>query len=341
MEQAVSRRKALRRSVLFWAAVGAAVFLLRNMLLSLLSTLLVSVMLMLLALPLSRVLEKKLPPGAAAAVSLLLLLGLVLGLLWGLIPPLLRQVAQLTSRLPAALEWAQGQLNRFTDGMAQRGIPLGNLQEEALTRATAALGHAASTIVSTLSQWSGSVSQWLLSPLMAFYLLRDRKQISVLLTLLLPMEYRVRGVRAAREMRRESLLYLRGQLLLSLAVGAMTAVALLLTRTPGAVLLGLLMGVLELVPYIGPVLAGFPAVLLSLQSGWTAALWTLLALCAVQQIEANFLSPRLLSGATSLHPLVVLLAIAAGGMLGGAVGMMLILPAVVCVRGAVRGWRCA
>ena len=107
----------------------------------------------------------------------------------------------------------------------------------------------------------------------------------------------------------------------------------------GALLLGLFMGVMELIPYIGPFIAGVPAVLLALQSGWTAALWTLLAICLVQQVEANLLSPRLLSGATRLHPLAVLLAIAFGGMAGGVVGMMAALPLVVCVRGAVRGWR--
>ena len=106
-----------------------------------------------------------------------------------------------------------------------------------------------------------------------------------------------------------------------------------------ALLLGLFMGVMELIPYIGPFIAGVPAVLLALQSGWTAALWTLLAICLVQQVEANLLSPRLLSGATRLHPLAVLLAIAFGGMAGGVVGMMAALPLVVCVRGAVRGWR--
>ena len=99
------------------------------------------------------------------------------------------------------------------------------------------------------------------------------------------------------------------------------------------------MGVMELIPYIGPFIAGVPAVLLALQSGWTAALWTLLAICLVQQVEANLLSPRLLSGATRLHPLAVLLAIAFGGMAGGVIGMMAALPLVVCVRGAVRGWR--
>ena len=90
---------------------------------------------------------------------------------------------------------------------------------------------------------------------------------------------------------------------------------------------------------MGPVIAGIPAVLLALQGGWVAALWTLGVLLLVQQIESGLLSPRFLSGATRLHPLAVLLAISAGGLLGGALGMVAALPVVVSLRGALRGWR--
>ena len=277
--------------------------------------------------------------GKAAAIALLTLLGAVLGMLWGLIPPLLRQSAQLMSRLPALLDSLRELLARWSAALEARGIPLGDMQAELFSRISAAAGQLAATLVSGIRRLTGSISQWLLAPLLSFYFLRDRKRLCLLLSLVLPVKYRARGIRAAREMRRESALYLRGQLILSLFVAAMTALALLLTRTPGALLLGLFMGVMELIPYIGPFIAGVPAVLLALQSGWTAALWTLLAICLVQQVEANLLSPRLLSGATRLHPLAVLLAIAFGGMAGGVIGMMAALPLVVCVRGAVRGWR--
>ena len=140
-------------------------------------------------------------------------------------------------------------------------------------------------------------------------------------------------------MRRETANFLRGQLLLSAFVGVLTAVGLLLTGTQGWLVLGLLMGVMELVPYIGPVIAGVPTVLLALQGGMARALWALGVLVAVQQLEGGLLSPRLLSGATKLHPVWVLLAISTGGMLGGAMGMLLALPVVVSLRGALRGLR--
>ena len=174
---------------------------------------------------------------------------------------------------------------------------------------------------------------------MSFYLLRDRRRIASWLTLLLPVKHRARGVRAAREMKRETAAFLRGQLILCAAVGSMTAAALALLRVPGWLLLGVLMGVLELVPYIGPVIAGVPAVLLALQAGWMRALWTLAALLVIQEAEGAVLSPRLVGDATALHPLAVLLLISAGGMLGGALGMVTVIPAVVSLRGALRGWR--
>ena len=67
--------------------------------------------------------------------------------------------------------------------------------------------------------------------------------------------------------------------------------------------------------------------------------WTLMVLWTVQQVEGSFLSPRLLSGATRLHPLTVLLAISAGGIFSGTLGMLLALPVVVSIRGAMRGLR--
>ena len=337
MEKATSRKR--WTAGLLLAGAAALVIALRPLIAAMLSLLAVAGLLMLLALPLCRALEKRMPAGAAAAVALLTLLAAALLLLTGLIPPILRQSALLMSRLPALLADAQTLLARWSDALEARGIPAGDMQAALFARISSAAGQLATSLVQWIRRLSGSVSQWLLAPLLSFYLLRDRKRLGTLLSLLLPVQYRARGIRAAREMRRESALYLRGQLLLSLFVAAMTALALLLTRTPAALLLGLLMGVMELIPYIGPFIAGVPAVLLALQSGWTAALWTLLAICLVQQVEANLLSPRLLSGATRLHPLTVLLAIAFGGMAGGAVGMMLVLPMIVCVRGAVRGWR--
>lgn len=334
-----------RRIVWPWqAAVGAlaalaAGLLLRHVLWALLKQLTAAALLMLLALPLCRWMERRWPPSVSAALALGLLAALLLVTALTLVPPTVRQFQQLMEALPAAVAWGQERLEALEAWLAERHISLLPIRDELFGEISSRAG----VWVRSLAGWMGraahSVSQVMLAPLLAFYLLRDRQRIADGLTLLVPVRCRSRAVRAAREMRRETAGFLRGQLLLSLLVGALTALALLVARTPGWLLLGVFMGVMELVPYIGPLIAGVPAVLLAMQGGLARALWTLGALVLVQQLEGTFLSPRLLSGATRLHPISVLLAISAGGMLGGAVGMVLVIPLLVSARGALRGWK--
>jgi predicted PurR-regulated permease PerM len=134
--------------------------------------------------------------------------------------------------------------------------------------------------------------------------------------------------------------FLRGQLLLGSAMAVVTAVVDTAIGLPYAWALGLLAGVMELVPNIGPFLAGIPAVLIALIQGssfiplgnfWfavlVAGLYTIL-----QLIENNFFVPRILGRTLNLHPLAVLIAILAGGQLGGILGVLLAAPTLATFR---------
>lgn len=291
------------------------------------------------ALPLCRVLEKRLSPSLAATGAFLVLSLLGAGLLLLLIPTLIRQSEQLAQTLPGLMNALGNSLERLQAWLAEKGIQVAPMRDELLLQAKQVGGQLLSHAAQTLRNAVSGFSSLMLAPLLAFYLLRDRRQISAALTLLVPMARRRTVVLAAREMRRELTGFLRGQLLLSAMVGLLTGLGLMLVGTPGWLVLGVLMGIMELIPYIGPLLAGVPAVLLGLTGGWDRALWTLAVLVGVQQLEGGILSPRMLSGATRLSPLTVLLSISAGGLLGGALGMLLALPVVVSLRGALRAWR--
>lgn len=291
------------------------------------------------ALPLCRRLETTMSASLAAGFSLgALALGLA-ALVLSVVPPLLRQAGQLSAMAPSLIKWITGMADQLRGWLGEHGVSLAPVRDNLLEKLLIGAGDVMNGLVQRLRQAASSMGTVLLSPLLAFYLLRDRRRVASFLTLLAPVRYRAQVVRAARQMRWETVGYLRGQLLLCAAVGALTSLGLLALGIPGWLVLGLLMGVLELVPYVGPVAAGIPAVLLSLQHGWLRALWTLLVLFGVQQLQGTLLSPRLMSGATRLHPAVVLLAISFGGVLYGPWGMMLALPALVSVRGAVRGMR--
>lgn len=338
MERAQSWRSRWRIILLAGIAVFA-VILLRSVLLALATQIFWAYLLMAAALPLCRVLERKLSPSLAATGAFAALSLAGAGLLFLLVPTLIRQFEQLGQALPGLMRSVNDMLTRLQNWLGEKGIAVAPMREELSLQLKQIGGQLLPQAAETLRQAVSGFSNLMLAPLLAFYLLRDRRQICASLTLLVPMARRRAVVLAAREMRREITGFLRGQLLLSAMVGLLTGLGLMLVGTPGWLVLGVLMGIMELIPYIGPLLAGVPAVLLALTGGWERALWTLAVLVAVQQLEGGLLSPRLLSGATKLSPLTVLLSISAGGLLGGALGMLLALPLVVSLRGAFRALR--
>ncbi|MGD2143825.1 MAG: AI-2E family transporter [Anaerolineae bacterium] len=176
--------------------------------------------------------------------------------------------------------------------------------------------------------------------IVAFYLVRDAHRIADYVDQLAPPGYRDDATRLRHEIFRVWNAFLRGQLLLGSAMAVVTAVVDTAIGLPYAWALGLLAGVMELVPNIGPFLAGIPAVLIALIQGssfiplgnfWfavlVAGLYTIL-----QLIENNFFVPRILGRTLNLHPLAVLIAILAGGQLGGILGVLLAAPTLATFR---------
>ncbi|MBQ9196242.1 MAG: AI-2E family transporter [Clostridia bacterium] len=324
------------------AAAGLLLILLRRMIAPLLFQTALAVLLAWTAAPLCRVLERRLPGGLAALLSLLALFTAVIGLLGLLIPQLISQVSLASGAVPQLIDSVQHILDRLeqTQLFSRLQVTLAS-SEELLQRAGNRALEAAPHLMQRMAGAADRLGRAFLSPVLAFYFLRDRDSFCFQASLLIPLRYRRRLLAALREMRREITAYFRGQLLVSLSVALLTALGLLIVGVPAWLLLGAMMGVCDLIPYMGPYLGAIPVLLFSLPQGMYTALWAMVALAAVQQFESVFLSPRLMSGATGLHPAYVLLLLSAGGLAAGLPGMLLSLPLFVCLRGAVRALQCA
>jgi Predicted permease len=308
-----------------------AVILLRGILLRLLTQVALAYLLMALALPLSKRIEKRLSGGLSATLALAAQsIGLGLGLFL-LVPFVIKQGRELAQLLPYLAERGQALFDTASAFLTDKGIVL--FEENDLSaKMNTFIGQAFPMVL----EKAGSLSLLFPVPILAFYFLKDRESIACYLSMWVPLKYRQKAVAAAREMRRELSCFFRGQLLVSLAVGALTALGLLLIGAPAWFLLGILMGLLELIPYLGPILGTVPVVLFTLPSGMGKALWALAVVVVVQQAEGSVISPKLMAGATDLHPVTVLLAVSLGSMAAGVAGMLVALPLVVSLRGAMR-----
>ncbi len=284
-------------------------------------------------------LQKRLGPTASASLSLMSLSVLLLGGLGLLAPALAKQAEQLAAVAPQLWRAGESLIERAQIWLSENGISLENdLRAPLLEKAKAAAESALPGILAGLRGAAEPIGRWMLAPLFAFYFLRDRERLCAWLLLLVPVSWREKSVLSLRELRRALGGFVGGPRLVGAAGGALTAAGLLLCGVPAWLLLGLLMGLLELIPYVGPILGGVLVGLFSLSGGLSRVLWALGVVVAVQQLESNMLSPALLSESTRLHPVAVLLCALMGGMAGGIGGILLSVPLLLCARAV---WRVA
>lgn len=131
-------------------------------------------------------------------------------------------------------------------------------------------------------------------------------------------------------------LWLGGQLLAMVMVGILIGVGLAIVGVPSALALGLIAGVTEFIPIIGPVIGAIPAILLASTESWHAVLWTIAVFVVVQQIESNIIMPLVAGRAVSVPPAVGLIAVVAIGVLFGPLGLLLGYPLAIVIDVAVR-----
>lgn len=293
--------------------------------------------------------------GIGRTLSIVLLALPVMGLgvtlvLWG-IPSLINQVDQLIEAAPTLLERVGGWAGGLRERILLANIP--GLDEEALPdlraldpaqvvaflqeRRSSLAGGAWASVLG-LGRGLGSVATLVgyvvLTPVLTFYLLRDYDGIIGRVRELLPRSREAAIVDFATEYDALLAKYLRGQVTVAVILGLLTGVLLFLVRFPYPFLLGALVGVLGLIPFLGLVLSIIPAIIVALVSG--SVMTSLIKVAGVygftQLLEGSFISPRIVGESVGLHPVWIVLALSVGGFFFGFVGLLVGVPAAVGVK---------
>ena len=173
-----------------------------------------------------------------------------------------------------------------------------------------------------------------LTPVLGFYLLRDYDEIVARAGALLPARVRDRAVEFLVEYDALLSRYLRGQVLVALIVGGITGLGLLVAGIPYSLLLGSVVAVLGVVPYLGVILSLIPAVLIALvmPEPGVALIKVAVVYAVAQGLEGAVVSPRIVGDSVGLHPVWILLALSLGGFVFGFAGLLIGVPLAVGVK---------
>ena len=172
-----------------------------------------------------------------------------------------------------------------------------------------------------------------LAPIIAFYLIVDLPHLTKVAHALVPDAARQEVEVVVGRLNRAIGGFFRGQLMVAVLVGIMVSIGLAIIGLKFWFLIGMIAGLFNMIPLIGPWVGGVPGVVIALTTGDTLqAVGVVVVMVVAQQIDNHFITPQVMQRAVSLHPAAVMLALLAGGTLGGFFGLLLAVPLAAALK---------
>lgn len=322
----ISDERAFLRRVLIiilLAALAVATWVLADILLLVFGSILVAVILTAIAEPIFR--YTRIPAIAALGVAVVLLLGSLALIAAAFGPEMAVQMRELFARLSltVAAVTEDLRLGSFMDLMRSAGSAssLGNMLSRALEWSSSLVGALAAAALVL----AGGI-----------YLAADPKLYRDGFIKLFAPAVHANIAATLDDCAHALRLWLGGQLRAMVFVGALTGVGLSLVGVPNALALGLIVGLADFVPIIGPIFAAIPVLLSAGTLGWDSALWALGVIIVVQQIESNVVVPLITGRIVAMAPAVGLFAVVAMGVLFGPLGILFGFPLALVIDVAIR-----
>ncbi|HEX8731896.1 MAG TPA: AI-2E family transporter [Ktedonobacterales bacterium] len=285
-------------------------------------------------------LEQRRVPRPVGALLVLLAAGIVLGVLvWILLTPLISEIGTLTANAPEYTKRLQGWIASSSDTLHANG-QLGSFIDGLGRQFFSSLQGLAPSLIQVpftlLSGAFGALLSFVVTITIIVFWLTSSAHLRVFLLGLFPERAQAEVDTIFADMGRSLGGYVRGVLIAMLLIGLFTALGLGVLGVPYALLLGVLAGLTECIPYLGPWLSGVVAVLVALVTvDPLKALEVVILFLLVQQIEGNLVQPIVMSRSVHLDPLLVLIAILVGSELLGLVGAVLAVPFVALAQSLV------
>ena len=169
-------------------------------------------------------------------------------------------------------------------------------------------------------------------PVLVFYFIKDYVKIESFFMWFIPNKYKDEAAELLREVDKGLGGYIRGQLIVSLFVSIACLIIFKLLDVNYALLLAIVMGVTNIIPYFGPIIGAIPVVMISYTIGGNTVIFVIIAIFVIQVIEGNLLSPYIMGKTVKIHPVAIIFVLLLGGQLFGVWGMILAVPTLTILK---------
>jgi predicted PurR-regulated permease PerM len=279
--------------------------------------------------------EKGLNRGLAILLIYCLFFGGVGYSLYKGIPAFIAQLKDLSESAPILAEQYRGWIKTLQAHTSQWPDGIQVKVNDGINAFEKRLDTFLTIMVNYLMNFLNSALVIMVIPFIVFYMLRDFSVIKRAVWYLTPKSWRKQGLLFLRDVDESLGSYIRGQLLVCIIIGGMSALAFWIFHLKYPLLLGFIIGATDIIPYFGAIIGAVPAVIIAATVSVKLVIITVATIIILQFLEGNILSPYIVGKTLHMHPLLIMFAITAGGEIGGIVGLLFAVPILVILKVAI------
>ena len=248
------------------------------------------------------------------------------------LPETIRQLKDLAESVPAFTEQylefthnIQEKTSTWPDGIQKRVY-------DGITSIEQGLALRITSIIDSILGILSNVFMIVLIPFISFYMLKDYGILKKAVWFMTPRKWRREGTILLRDIDKSLGGYIRGQILVCGIIGTLSCILFWIFDMKYPLLLGVVIGITNIIPYFGPVIGAVPAVLIAATISVKMVMIIVIIVLIMQFLEGNILAPLIVGKSLHMHPLVIMFALFAGGEIGGILGMILSVPIAAVIK---------
>lgn len=273
----------------------------------------------------------------SAIIVYVVMLAVIYLLLTTIFPLLIKQMNEFLLVLPNIVDdvnvWSNNLLEKFRDSPI---IDVNSIKENIRTYFESFVNSFTTTTPSVMINFVknivGAIGQLFISLMLGLYMLFDFDNLDRILLSMLPRRIRKDTKNLFIEANNFLFSYVKGTLLVSSLIFALSTLAFAIVGLKSPLLFGLICAITNIIPYVGPYLGGIPAIIVGFTQGIPTGLFTMIAIVIIQGIEGNFIQPLVMSRSMKLHPVTIIVGLLIMGYFFGIIGMIISTPLMAILK---------
>lgn len=279
----------------------------------------------------------KIPKGLAILIIYIVFFGGVVFGIYRIYPLFVRQLTEMSDQLPEFIQTYKDWIYQMYESTAFLPEMVHDKMDNLFQQIETRMGNIVAKLVTSVTRIFDIIVVVTVIPVLVFYFLKDTERIKGWLIKWIPEKHHHRAHDILYSIDKSLGNYIRGQLLVALFVSVATFVSYyFFLDLKYALVLAIIMGFTNFIPYFGPIIGALPAVAIAFTVSPNLAILVMVTVFVIQLIESNLLSPYIVGKSIHIHPIAIIFALIVGGKVGGVLGMLLAVPLLTIINEIIK-----